>query len=144
MLVTAFSDVVDENDRFREGGYLTQLGRTLGVWLEDFGALALPGGPGQAHAPFTGEFGQADGTLLAEEIHLAGAQALGTYTGGRLDGRPAFTVNSVGGGRAYYLSTCRMPPERTPFSPSCSMVQGSYHCCPGCHHRSRSRIAATC
>src|ERR1700712_2696976 len=29
LLVTAFSDVVDENDRFREGGFLTQLGETL-------------------------------------------------------------------------------------------------------------------
>lgn len=105
LLVTAFSDVVDENDRFRDGGFLTQLGAMLGIWLEDFGALALHGGPGHATAPFAGSFGEATGTLLAEEIHLDGAEAIGTYTGGRLEGRPAFTVHEAGQGRAYYLST---------------------------------------
>ncbi len=105
LLVTAFSDVVDDADRFRDGGYLTQLGGTLGIWLEDFGALAFPGGPGQTTAPFSGAFGEVTGTLLAEEIHLEGATAIGTYTGGRLDGRPAFTVHEAGRGLAYYLST---------------------------------------
>jgi beta-galactosidase len=107
LLVTAFSDVVDENDAFRDGGYLTQLGPTLGIWLEDFGALVPPtaGGPGQVFAPFEGEAGTVTGTLLAEEIHLDGATQLGAFTGGRLDGRPAFTVNEVGAGRAYYLAT---------------------------------------
>jgi beta-galactosidase len=99
--------VVDENDAFRGGGYLTQLGRTLGIWLEDFGALVAPGtaGPGQVSAPFDLVGSTITGTLLAEEIHLDGAAALGRFVGGRLDGRPAFTVNPVGAGRAYYLAT---------------------------------------
>jgi beta-galactosidase len=106
LLVTAFSDIVDENDAFRPGGYLTQLGRTLGITLEDFGALAIAGsGPGQSLAPFDTPHGPATGTLVAEEIHLAGAKQLGAFSGGRLDGRPAFTVNAVGLGRAYYLAT---------------------------------------
>jgi beta-galactosidase len=107
LLMTAFSDVVDENDAFRDGGYLTQLGRTLGIWLEDFGALVAPGtaGPGQVSAPFDLVGSTITGTLLAEEIHLDGAAALGRFVGGRLDGRPAFTVNPVGAGRAYYLAT---------------------------------------
>jgi beta-galactosidase len=107
LLVTAFSDIVDENDAFRDGGYLIQLGPALGIWLEDFGALVPPGagGPGQSDAPFAGDFGAATGTLLAEEIHLDGATELGAFVGGRLDGRPAFTVNDVGAGRAYYLAT---------------------------------------
>ena len=99
LLVTAFSDIVDENDAFRDGGYLTQLGDALGIWLEDFGALvaadgaaatadsagaatvasavagavAGAGGPGQAFAPLSSPLGEVTGTLLAEEIHLAGA-----------------------------------------------------------------------
>jgi beta-galactosidase len=107
LLVTAFSDIVDENDAFRDGGYLTQLGPALGIWLEDFGALVPPGvdGPGQVLAPFAGAAGEVTGTLLAEEIHLDGATELGAFVGGRLDGRPAFTVNTVGAGRAYYLAT---------------------------------------
>jgi beta-galactosidase len=107
LVVTAFSDVVDENDAFRDGGYLTQLGRTLGIWLEDFGALVEPSstGPGQKLAPFELVGTTVTGTLLAEEIHLDSAAALGRFVGGRLDGRPAFTVNPVGAGRAYYLAT---------------------------------------
>ncbi|MGY4859412.1 beta-galactosidase [Cryobacterium sp. AP23] len=125
LLVTAFSDIVDENDAFRPGGYLTQLGPVLGITLEDFGALAFPaggsstglsagdtggpaagaGGSGQNSAPFDTPRGAATGQLLAEEIHLAGAEQLGAFRGGRLDGRPAFTVNPVGAGRAYYLAT---------------------------------------
>jgi beta-galactosidase len=125
LLVTAFSDLVDENDAFRDGGYLTQLRSALGIWLEDFGALVPPGGgaaggssagdastpapeasgPGQVFAPLNGDVGPITGTLLAEEIHLDGATSLGDFVGGRLDGRPAFTVNQVGRGRAYYLAT---------------------------------------
>ncbi|MET4583280.1 beta-galactosidase [Conyzicola nivalis] len=125
LLVTAFSDLVDENDAFRDGGYLTQLRSALGIWLEDFGALVPPGGgaaggssagdsstaapeasgPGQVFVPLNGAVGPVTGTLLAEEIHLDGATSLGDFVGGRLDGRPAFTVNQVGRGRAYYLAT---------------------------------------
>ncbi|WP_022885925.1 beta-galactosidase [Glaciibacter superstes] len=107
LLVTAFSDLVDEHDRFREGGFLTQLGPLLGVRVEDFGALVSPGAdaPGQAIAPFTGPFGEVTGTLLAEEIHVETATVLGSFAGGRLDGRPAFTQRAVGDGRAYYLAT---------------------------------------
>jgi beta-galactosidase len=126
LLVTSFSDVVDENDAFRPGGYLTQLGPLLGITLEDFGALAFAAaaastglsageaagsapaataGPGQKTAPFDTPGGAATGELLAEEVHLAGAEQLGAFRGGRLDGRPAFTVNPSGSGRAYYLAT---------------------------------------
>jgi beta-galactosidase len=38
-------------------------------------------------------------------VHLDGATALGVFSGGRLDGRPAFTVADAGPGRAYYLAT---------------------------------------
>lgn len=101
LLVGAFSDVVDENDRFRPGGYLTQLAPTLGIWVEDFGALQLEGaGPGQSTAPVA--FGEGFvGTLLAEEIHADGAEVLATFEGGRLDGRPAVTRN----GSAWYVAT---------------------------------------
>ena len=107
LLVTAFSDVVDEFDRFRAGGYLTQLSPLLGIWLEDFGALVPPdsAGPGQSVAPLSSPVGEIVGTLLAEEIHADGATVIGSFIGGRLDGRPAFTVNAVDEGRAYYLAT---------------------------------------
>ena len=105
----------------------TQLGKALGIWLEDFGALVAAGGavatadsagaataasagtgaggPGQVFAPLSSPLGEVTGTLLAEEIHLAGATELGSFVGGRRDGDPAFTVNSYGSGSAYYLAT---------------------------------------
>ena len=48
LLAGPFTDVVDEHDQFRSGGFLTQLGPVLGVRFEDFGALggASTGGMG--------------------------------------------------------------------------------------------------
>ncbi|HEV7948229.1 MAG TPA: beta-galactosidase [Glaciihabitans sp.] len=112
LIVGAFSDVVDEADAFRDGGYLTQLAPVLGIWQEDFGALVPPAlvgiAPGQVFAPIALQEGSEQGitgTLLAEEIHLEGATSLGNFAGGRLDGQPAFTRNNHGRGRAYYLAT---------------------------------------
>ena len=107
LLVTAFSDIVDENDAFRDGGYLTQLGEVLGIWLEDFGALEHPDstGHGQMFAPLDSPLGFVTGTLVAEEIHLVAASDIGSFVGGRRHGDPAFTVNRYGTGAAYYLAT---------------------------------------
>ena len=103
LLVGAFSDVVDENDAFRPGGYLTQLGSTLGIWVEDFGALQFEGaGPGESTVSYGDGF---TGSLLAEEIHLLSAAAIATFSGGRRDGDPAVTRNAVGPGSAWYVAT---------------------------------------
>ncbi|NQX28041.1 beta-galactosidase [Microbacteriaceae bacterium VKM Ac-2854] len=110
LLVTAFSDVVDENDAFRPGGYLTQLRDLLGVRVVEFNALDHVGGTGESIAAFDAPASTSgatlNGTHLAEEIQLVGAQQLAAFRGGRGDGRPAFTVHrSTAGGRAYYLAT---------------------------------------
>ncbi|MCI2957090.1 beta-galactosidase [Agromyces atrinae] len=125
LLVTAFSDVVDEHDAFRDGGFLTQLGSTLGVWIEDFGALVPPAGgassgdsagatghgpssshgPGQVYSPFELDGVTVQGTLLAEEVHADDADVLAAYSSGRRAGDAAFTRRSAGAGTAYYLGT---------------------------------------
>ncbi|QJU55711.1 beta-galactosidase [Herbiconiux sp. KACC 21604] len=110
LLVTTFSDVVDESDRFRPGGFLTRLGPLLGVRLEEFGALlqtdAPPAAPGQRTARVTLASGEAfDGTLFAEQLELDGATALGTFTSGRTAGLPAVTSRASGKGRAYFVAT---------------------------------------
>ncbi|MUK01689.1 beta-galactosidase [Vibrio cholerae] len=107
LLVTAFSDVVDEHDRFRPGGYGTQLREVLGVVIEDFGALVPPGapGPGRQRSRVAGEGIAFPGSLLAEEVHAVGADVLAGFEGGREAGRPAFTANRTGAGTAYYLAT---------------------------------------
>lgn len=113
-LVTGpFSDVVDEIDRFRLGGFQTQLGDVLGVRVEDFGALVAPGAPasepGERFAAFAGAFGGGVGEYLAEELRVADASVEASFTAGRRAGEPALTVRSTGTGSgtgsARYLAT---------------------------------------
>ncbi|WP_084106078.1 beta-galactosidase [Demequina sp. NBRC 110056] len=105
LLAGPFTDVVDERDAFLDGGFLTRLGPALGVTIEDFGALAQPGGTGQSEAPLAGPFGTVAGTLLAEEVVLRGATPVATFAGGRRDGDPALTEHAHGEGTGWYLAT---------------------------------------
>lgn len=113
LLAGPFTDIVDEADRFRDGGFLTQLGPLLGVRLEDFGALVAPdavdGTPGERAARFvgTGLAGGADlvGTLVAEELHVTDAAVEASFTSGRRTGHPALTRRAAGRGIARYLGT---------------------------------------
>lgn len=135
MLMTAYSDVVDEHDAFRDGGFLVTQRAALGVRLEEFGALVPPAasgaslsagesegtasatGPGENAAPFAwgaAPAGSGAGALpagaglgqyLAETIHPEGAEVLGRFTSGRLAGAPALTRHGHGAGIAYYVAT---------------------------------------
>lgn len=114
LLAGPFTDVVDEFDRFRDGGFATQLGPLCGIRIEDFGALvapdAAPGAFGEREAPFAGAASGAPagvGTLFAEEVHAIAADAVveASFTAGRRAGDPALTVRAVGDGSARYLAT---------------------------------------
>lgn len=87
LLATAFTDVVDEHDRFRPGGFTRQLGPALGVAVLDF----------QGIDPVD-TFG---GRFLAEVLRVDTAEVLATFA----DGNAAFTRN----GTAYYLATLPDP-----------------------------------
>ena len=97
LLATAFTDVVDEHDRFLPGGFTTRLGPALGVQVVEF-AGSLPS-DGRAFE-WDGESHVTD--VLAEELRLAGAEVLASFTP---DGAPALTRNPYGTGEAYYLAT---------------------------------------
>ena len=109
LLTGPFSDIVDEHDRFREGGYLTQWRDLLGVDLEDFGALVAPDAaahePGEREAPLALASGTVTGTLLAEELRVRDAEVEALFTAGRRAGDPALTVRRAGAGSARYLAT---------------------------------------
>ena len=123
LLVSAFTDVVDQNDAFREGGYQVGLRQVLGVTVEDFGALIAPSsdaglwsvgdstkggsgiGPGQSHASVMGPFGTLRGEYFCEELRVISAEVIGTFTDGRLKGAPALTQQAYGTGRGTYLAT---------------------------------------
>jgi beta-galactosidase len=100
-LVTGFSDLVDEHDRFREGGFLTQLGPMLGLWLDQHGIPSETGGTsivmanGAAHECHT----------FVEELHADAATVLATFSAGTVAGMPALTRNAYGDGVACYLGT---------------------------------------
>ncbi|NQD86886.1 beta-galactosidase [Paenarthrobacter sp. CM16] len=123
LFVSAFTDVVDEDDAFRDGGYLVGLRDLLGISIDEFGALVPPSdagdfssagatssavgghGPGQAHSTVQGPFGEVRGEYFAEELRPHGAEVIGSFTDGRLAGHPALTRNSHGTGVATYLAT---------------------------------------
>lgn len=123
LFVSAFSDVVDEDDAFRDGGFIVGLRDALGVALEDFGALvppesltsadsagevathAVPDGPGQSEAPLDGPAGRIVGQYFAEELLVQDAEIIGRFTEGRTAGRAAFTRKRFGAGHGYYLAT---------------------------------------
>jgi beta-galactosidase len=124
LLAGPFTDVVDENDRFREGGFLTQLGPALGVALEDFRALVPPalggvaeraGATADAPAPspaaegariaFADGGAEAIGTFFAEAIFADDAAVIASFASGPSAGRPALTRRAHGAGSAWYLAT---------------------------------------
>ena len=104
VLTGPFSDVVDEHDRFREGGFTTLLGGRFGMHVTDFGALALTP-PGQESAPVAGALGTFVGTHCAEELTVDTAEVLASFEGGRADAMPAVTMRTQGEGRAIYVAT---------------------------------------
>jgi beta-galactosidase len=96
LLATAFTDVVDEFDRFLPGGFTTRLGPALGLRVLEFAGV-LPS-DGRAFR-WDGVSYAAD--VLAEELRLDGAEVLASFP----DGQPALTRNAHGDGAAYYLAT---------------------------------------
>jgi beta-galactosidase len=133
LLVTAFSDVVDESDAFRDGGFQVGLRELLGVTVDDFGALVPPtrivganaagesvvaqgavaGAPGENHARVDAPFGSFRGEYLAEELRILDGdrgdgrpvEVLGRYSDGRASGLPALTRRASGAGETLYLAT---------------------------------------
>ena len=85
VLVTAFTDVVDEQDRFLPGGFTTRLGPALGVAVVDFEGIAED------------TMSRGRGVTLREVVRVDTAEVLDTFA----DGKPALTRN----GNAYYLAT---------------------------------------
>nr|WP_245325284.1 beta-galactosidase [Microbacterium amylolyticum] len=121
-----FTDIVDDNDRFRPGGFLTQLGPVLGVTFEDFrpivppardhvaeragetGAAASGASDERSFARFDGSLSGA-GSFVAEAIWADHAEVVATFTTGPSSGRPAVTRHDHRDGSAWYLATHPTP-----------------------------------
>ncbi|BCW80013.1 beta-galactosidase [Arthrobacter sp. NicSoilC5] len=97
VLVSYFSGIVDMQDRVRLGGYPGAFRELLGVRVEEFHPL-LAGS----------QLKLSDGTVSSvwsEHVHLAGAEAVQTFTEYPLDGVPSLTRRPVGSGAAWYMAT---------------------------------------
>ncbi|WP_458781069.1 beta-galactosidase [Arthrobacter sp. D3-16] len=97
VLVSYFSGIVDEKDHVRLGGYPGAFRELLGVRVEEFHPL-LAGG----------QVKLSDGgvsSIWSEHVHLAGAEAVQTFTEYPLEGVPSLTRRAVGEGAAWYLAT---------------------------------------
>ncbi|MBT0770114.1 beta-galactosidase [Kineosporia sp. J2-2] len=125
LLTGPFSDIVDANDRFCEGGFVTRLGPVLGIGLEDFRPLPLPSGAqvaeraGQSttvddettddarsrvRVTFSDGTGLT-GTHVAEALWADAAEVVATFADGPSAGRPALTRRDHGAGQAWYIAT---------------------------------------
>lgn len=102
LLVGAFSDIVDEFDHFRDGGFYTQLGDLLGIRFEDFTVLSLSPGPGVTSVGFDGAVA-GNGSILAESVDATTAEILSRFADGPAAGRPALTQRDTGRGSAFWF-----------------------------------------
>jgi beta-galactosidase len=101
LVMSFFSGVVDPFEHIRLGGYPAPFRRMLGLTVLDW--LPLSDGEGVKLDFADGTQGRAD--LWSEIMELHGAEAVATFSGTRLDGRPAITRHAFGSGLAIYLGT---------------------------------------
>ncbi|UMB75568.1 beta-galactosidase [Dickeya fangzhongdai] len=107
VVVTYWSGIVNESDLCYQGGFPGPLRPVLGIWSEEIDCLA--------DGEYNRVLGLADNDIglkgpyqarhLCELIHLEGATALASYCDDFYAGRPAVTVNHVGAGKAWYVTS---------------------------------------
>jgi beta-galactosidase len=97
VLVTYFSGIVDEHDHIRLGGYPGAFRDMLGIVSEEFTPLR----EGESVRLSDGSTGR----VWAEDVRVAGAEVLATFTDGPVPGGPAVTRHRVGSGVATYVAT---------------------------------------
>jgi beta-galactosidase len=101
LVMSFFSGVVDPFEQIRLGAYPAPFREMLGLTVLDW--LPLSDGEGMKLDFADGTQGRAD--LWSELIELHGAEVLATFTGARLDRRPAITRHAFGSGLALYIGT---------------------------------------
>ncbi|HSP09128.1 MAG TPA: beta-galactosidase [Candidatus Dormibacteraeota bacterium] len=101
LVMSFFSGVVDEFDQIRLGEYPGPFAEMLGIRVADW----LPLADGDRRTLSFADRTQGYADLWTELIETAGAEVLATFTGSRLDGRPAVTRNGFGAGTAIYIGT---------------------------------------
>jgi beta-galactosidase len=101
LVMSFFSGIVDQFDQIRLGGYPGPFAELLGIRIADW----LPLADGDERAISFADRTQGRADLWSELIEPAGAEVLATFSGSRLDGRPAVTRHRFGAGTATYVGT---------------------------------------
>lgn len=104
---TYWSGIVDENDLCFLGGFPGPLRRLLGLWAEETDGLY----PDERNRLLLdrgnplGMSGEYEVHRFCDLVHAETARVLGRYGDDFYAGRPAFTSNDFGNGRAFYIAT---------------------------------------
>ncbi|HHU19886.1 MAG TPA: beta-galactosidase [Bacilli bacterium] len=106
-VATYWSGIVDENDLVYSGGFPGPLRNVLGIWSEEIDALH----DGQTNSikmlegNKLGISGEYEAYELCDIVHLEGAEALAYYQDDFYANSPALTMNQVGAGKAFYITS---------------------------------------
>jgi beta-galactosidase len=101
VVITYFSGIVDEHDHIRLGGYPGAFRDLLGVRTTEL--LPLLAGETVRVDGLGSDTVSAD--TWAEDLELAGAEAVASYVDGPAAGLPAVTRREVGSGVGWYVAT---------------------------------------
>ena len=108
LLVGYQSGITDEEGRLTPGGYLGSLSETLGVRIDEFFPLPVPGSGAtdfvRLRADDLGVRG-ASGSVWSERLVVTDAEVLARFASGPLEGGAAITRRAVGAGHAWYAAT---------------------------------------
>ncbi|NLC65294.1 MAG: beta-galactosidase, partial [Erysipelothrix sp.] len=103
-LTSFMSGIVDQSDNVHLGGYPGPLKDVLGIWVEEFDAIA----PGMSNSvEMNSKAYTCD--LICDIIHLRGAKSLAEYTSDFYTGTPVVTKNTYGKGEAFYVGSSLTP-----------------------------------
>jgi beta-galactosidase len=100
LCLTAPSGVVDAHNVSFEAPRPGPLAEAAGIRVSDLSPLHAPV---PLHSVALPGLEGAEASVLADEVHLDGAEALATYARGWREGRPAITVHRCGQGKVVYV-----------------------------------------
>ncbi len=112
LLVSYQSGITDEEGRLTPGGYLGSLADTLGLRIDEFFPLPVPGSVAADSVRLRADdlgVRDASGTVWSERVIALDAEVVARFASGPLEGDAAITRRRVGTGQAWYSATLPDP-----------------------------------
>jgi beta-galactosidase len=108
LLVGYQSGITDEEGRLTPGGYLGGLTNTLGIRIDEFFPLPIPGSVATDSVRLrANHLGVRDGfgSVWSERLVVTDAEVMARFASGPLEGEAAITRRTIGTGNAWYAAT---------------------------------------